>query len=85
MPAPTLSLMMGKSASKKMQGKMQGKSASKMQGEKKKMQGVIKTPKKQVVVFACSCFVAMQLLIELQLATMRQMFGADYCWDGAKL
>lgn len=84
MPAPTLSLMMGKSASKKMQGKMQGKSASKMQG-KKKMQGVIKTPKKQVVVFACSCFVAMQLLIKLQLATMRQMFGADYCWDGAKL
>lgn len=82
MPAPTLSLMMGKSASK-MQGKMQGKSASKMQG--KKMQGVIKTPKKQVVVFACSCFVAMQLLIKLQLATMRQMFGADYCWDGAKL
>ena len=75
--------MMGKSASKKMQGKMQGKSASKMQG--KKMQGVIKTPKKQVVVFACSCFVAMQLLIKLQLATMRQMFGADYCWDGAKL
>ena len=83
MPAPTLSLMMGKSASKKMQGKMQGKSASKMQG--KKMQGVIETPKKQVVVFACSCFVAMQLLIKLQLATMRQMFGADYCWDGAKL
>ena len=82
MPAPTLSLMKGKSASK-MQGKMQGKSASKMQG--KKMQGVIKTPKKQVVVFACSCFVAMQLLIKLQLATMRQMFGADYCWDGAKL
>ena len=81
MPAPTLSLMKGKSASK-MQGKMQGKSASKMQG---KMQGVIKTPKKQVVVFACSCFVAMQLLIKLQLATMRQMFGADYWWDGAKL
>ena len=82
MPAPTLSLMMGKSASKKMQGKMQGKSGSKMQG---KMQGKMKRPKEQIEVFACCCFVAMQLLIKLQLATMRQMFGADYCWDGAKL